>query len=349
MPDSKIPAPDLRVAILLAPQFSALPLGGFLDTMRHAADEADRSRQVYCAWRILSHDLEPIMSSAGVGLAPHAPIDIERFDFDYLMIHGGRLEGLKDTPVAYLVYLKRAARAGIPLIGLDSGSFLLAEAGLLDGYRACVHWRHQREFESRFPRCRSQTGQLYAIDRDRITCPGGTAAIDLAVDLISRHCGKQRALKGMADLLVDEPRGAHHEVRSYREGHDPGSDPRVQRAVAMMRERMGDPISIDAVARACGTSERQLDRLFQLHYRQSPARFSRRLRLDHAAWRLVNSHHTLERIAGECGFSDASHLVTAFKGAFGCTPRQYRTGSGRAGTRGNDTMKIFDRDRDNEP
>lgn len=316
--------PDLRVAILLAPEFSALPLAGFLDTLRHAADEADRSRQVYCAWTILSHDLAPVRSSAGVGMVPHRVLDLADIDYDYVMVHAGRLEGLRDTPVALLVYLRRAAEASVPLIGLDSGSFLLAEAGLLDGYRASVHWRHRRDFQARFPRCRSVTGDLFTIDRDRITCPGGTAAIDLAVDLISRHAGRSRALKGMADLLVDEPRGAHHQVRSYREGIDVDVDPRLQRAVAVMRARLSRPVPLARLAAECGTSERQLTRLFRQSYGVSPAHYWRRMRLDHAAWRLVNSHHGLQRIADECGFADASHLSTSFRHAFGCTPRHYR-------------------------
>lgn len=321
--------PDLRIALLLAPEFSALPLAGFLDTLRHAADEADRSRPLYCAWTILSHDVAAIRSSASVSMLPHAVMDLESIDYDYVLIHAGRIEGLPLTPVAYLVYLRRAAALGVPLIGLDSGSFLLAEAGLLDGYRACVHWRHRRDFQARFPRCHADTGSLYIIDRDRITCPGGTAAIDLAVDLIARHCGRSRALKGMADLLVDEPRGAHHQVRSYSQGHDTDADPRVQRAVAQMRNQLGSPVSVARLASACGTSERQLNRLFRQHHGQSPARYWRRMRLDHAAWRLVNSHHSLERIAHECGFADASHLSTTFRRAFGCTPRRYRLGAGR--------------------
>ncbi|GJL82413.1 MAG: AraC family transcriptional regulator [marine bacterium B5-7] len=316
--------PDLRVAILLAPEFSALPLAGFLDTLRHAADDADHSRQRYCSWSLLSHDMKPVRSSSGVEMLPDRLLDLEELNYDYIVIHGGRLEGLADVPVSYLVYLKQAATAGVSLVGLDSGSFVLAEAGLLNGYRASIHWRHQRVFARRYPRCHSATGRLFTIDRDRITCPGGTAAIDLAVDLISRHCGRQRALKGMADLLVDEPRGAHHQLRSYRDGHDPGTDPRLQRAVAIMRERLGQPIPIDVLARVCGTSERQLNRLFHQHYSESPARYWRLMRLDHAAWRLVNSYHSLELIADECGFSDASHFSTAFKLAYRCSPRQYR-------------------------
>ncbi len=321
------PTPDLHVAVLLAPEFSALPLGGFLDTLRHAADDADRSRPIHCAWTLLSHDMAPVRSSAGVDMLPTARADAEAIDYDYVLVHGGRLEGLPRTPLAHLLYLRRAAQAKVPLIGLDSGTFLLAEAGLLDGRRASVHWRHQRDFALRYPKVHAQTGRLYTFDGDRITCPGGTAAIDLAVALVTRHCGRQRALKGMADLLVDEPRGAHHQVRSYAEGHDGDADPRLQQAVARMRERLGEPLSMAELARQVGTSARQLDRLFRRHHGQSPARFWRAMRLDHAAWRLTNSHHDMARIAAECGFADAAHLATRFRRAYGCTPRQYRHGA----------------------
>jgi transcriptional regulator GlxA family with amidase domain len=332
-------APDLHIGFLLAPEFSVLPLAGMLDTLRHAADEADRSRQVYCAWTILSHDQKPVRSSSGVGMVPDRVLSLDDTPFDYVLIHGGRMEGLAKTPVSYLVYLKHAATKGVPLIGLDSGSFLLAQAGLLDGYRASIHWRHHAEFARRYPNTMASTGRIYTMDRDRITCPGGTAAIDLAVALITRHCGRGRALKGMADLLVDEPRGAHHEVKSYREGHDTDADPRVQRAVARMREQLGQPFPIARLARECGTSERQLTRLFKARYRESPSRYWRRMRLDHAAWRLLNTTHSLQRIADECGFSDASHLSTTFTKTFGRTPRKYRSG-GATGRQGGEALKA---------
>ncbi|MFT5114762.1 MAG: transcriptional regulator GlxA family with amidase domain [Parasphingorhabdus sp.] len=316
--------PQLRIAILLCNEFSALPLAGFLDTMRHAADEDDRSRQIFCAWKILSHNDEPIRSSSGLRQLPDATINLQDTDYDYVMVHGGRMQGLPDVPVAFMMYLKAAAEAGIPLIGLDSGSFILAQAGLLNGYTACVHWRHRQEFLDSYPACRADTGRLFNIDRDRITCPGGTAAIDLAVELIGRHCGHTRALKGLADLLVDEPRGAHHQVRSYSLSDDRHVDPRVQRAIAMMRNHLASPRPVPELARDAGTSERQLNRLFHQFCGQTPAAYYKSLRLEHAKWLLTDSFQSLERIAAECGFSDTPHLVTSFKLAYGQTPRRFR-------------------------
>ena len=316
--------PQLRIAILLCEEFSALPLAGFLDTLRHAADEDDNSQQIYCAWSILSHNLEPVRSSCGLQHLPDDQIRLENLDYDYVMVHGGRMQGLPTVPVAYLMYLKAAAEADVPLIGMDSGSFILAQAGLLNGYTACVHWRHRQDFLNSYPACRADTGRLFSIDRDRITCPGGTAAIDLAVELISRHCGQTRALKGMADLLVDEPRGAHHQVRSYSQSNDRQVDPRVQRAIAMMRNYLSDPRPVPDLARDAGTSERQLNRLFHQFCGRTPAAYYKTLRLEHAKWLLTDSFQSLERIALETGFSDTPHLVTSFKLAYGDTPRRYR-------------------------
>ncbi len=320
------PVPDLRVAILLAPEFSTLPLGGFVDTLRHAADEGDRSRQVYCSWRIIDADSGPVSSSARIRVETDRDAPSQPADFDYVMVHGGRLEGLSEFGSRGREALAAAAAARVPLIGMDSGSFVLGQMGLLDGYGATIHWRHHQDFRQRFPRVHATTGHLFRIDRDRITCPGGTAAIDLAVELLSRHCGRSRAVKGMADLLVDEPRGAHHQVRSYAATHDADTDPRLQRAIAAMRSRMGQPVPVAVLARECGSSQRQLHRLFVSSYGLAPARFWRRMRLDHAAWRLRHSRHTLELIASECGFSDAAHLSRRFAERFGCSPRRFRRG-----------------------
>ena len=104
-----------------------------------------------------------------------------------------------------------------------------------------LHWRHVAEFRSAFPRIAVRGELIYCFDRDRITCAGGTAAIDMAVELLARHCGRARACKGLADMLVDEPRHPAHPLRSM-EG-DPRLGRHLSRAIALMRSSLGETSS----------------------------------------------------------------------------------------------------------
>ena len=153
--------------------------------------------------------------------------DLELASFDYLVLFGGR-NAMATAAPRYQALLKRASKAGVKLVGVDNGAFLLAACGLLRGHKVVVHWRHEAEFRAAFPHVQLLPEQLYCIDGNRITCAGGTAAIDLAVALLSRVCGRTRALKGLADMLVDETRNSRHALRSLEPGSGPGRQ--VQKA-----------------------------------------------------------------------------------------------------------------------
>ena len=177
--------PDVRFAIALAPLFTLLPFAGFIDTVRHAADEADQSRQRYCRWQVVAETLDPVMSSCGSRVLPDATFEsLSPRDIDYLLVHAGLIVGLESVTPAFYGFLRRMDAAGVTLVGLDSGTFLLAAAGLMNGRSCAVHWRHREQFVRTFPHVRAVTNELYLLDGNRITCPGGTSAIDLAVELL---------------------------------------------------------------------------------------------------------------------------------------------------------------------
>ncbi|MGB0867869.1 MAG: hypothetical protein ACPGSC_15260, partial [Granulosicoccaceae bacterium] len=101
------------MAILLLPQFSLLPLGGFLDALRHAADEDDLSRQRHCRWQLCSIDAQPVQASCGVEMAVDGALaDLELNDLDYLIVHAGRLSGLQGLPTGLDTELARIAGRG---------------------------------------------------------------------------------------------------------------------------------------------------------------------------------------------------------------------------------------------
>lgn len=312
--------PDVRFLLLPLPSFNMLPFGGFLDKLRFSADDEDYSRQRFCSWRILGLEPGSVCASSGVDVVVQVtPAQVAWVEVDYLVVFGARSAG--DTgrlAPRYASLLRHAAAHGVKLVVIDNASFLLAACGLLNGHKVAVHWRHRAEFLASFPHIQVVAEQLYCVDGDRISCAGGAAAIDLAVELLARSSGRTRALKGLADMLIDEARGSQHPLRSRDEGVTSGRH--VGRAIALMRSWLGADHATDALAASIGVSRRQLDRLFVARHGVSARAYWTEMRLQHARWRLLNSNHTLAVIADEVGMADASHLGRLFRARFGMTP-----------------------------
>ena len=314
---------DIRVGFMLSPGFTLLAFAGFVDTLRHSADEGDRGRQIYCQWRILGPSLDPVRSSCGVEVIPWQTYG-DPTDFDYIVVVGGVVSAFPAHVPETFEFLRLAAERGVSVVGLCTGSYALAEAGLLEGKRCAVDSRFRGEFQSRYPDARATTNEVYVIDGDVITCSGGTGAIDLAVALISRHGGKTRAHKGLADPMVDRLRREQPAPRMRYEHLLHCGDWRVERAVECMRSNLSLPTSIQSLARELGISASQLGRAFARHTTMSPAAVWREIRLQRARWLLLNSSLTQVEVARECGFADRSHLNRWFHRAFGETPGRAR-------------------------
>ena len=322
-PDGRIIQPDLRIGLIVVPGFTFLPFAGFLDTLRHAADESDRSRQVYLKWKLLSQTLEPVPSSSGVSVDPWCTLG-QPDEFDYLVVFGGQTHHIHPGLEPTYEFLRQAAECHVPLVGMCLGAFVLAEAGLLKGRRCALHFRNRDEFQERYPDSIPVVDELFVVDQDRLTCPGGTAAIDLAVRILLEHCSEARAKKGLAHMMVDAYRDGSHVPRHPYDDLGICKDSRVVQAVRLMRQNITFPYSIKELADRLDCTPRQLERAFQEYAQVSPARFWRQLRLHRARWFLLNTTHNVTQIAYECGFSDCAHFTKHFTKSFGESPSRFR-------------------------
>jgi transcriptional regulator GlxA family with amidase domain len=186
----------MRIGFLLSPRFTLTAFAGFVDAIRLAADDGDGSQQIHCQWEVVCDGTTQVGSSCGAAVTPWAAMG-DPTRFDYIVVVGGLLHGGQDVLPGTYSYLRTAARLGVPLVGLCTGSFILARAGLLDGYDVCVSWFHLEEFKEQFPDLRAQSNRMFTIDRDRLTCAGGTSVVHLAAHLIEKHCGRAQALKSL--------------------------------------------------------------------------------------------------------------------------------------------------------
>ncbi|WP_248798324.1 MULTISPECIES: GlxA family transcriptional regulator [unclassified Pseudomonas] len=314
---------ELSVGIVLWPRFPLLSLSGLTDALRHAADTGDQSRPIRCEWKVLGTPGQRVASSGGLDV----PIDSEMGDpqrFDYIVVIGGLLDSLADVPKSYPAFLHQAAAAGVPLIGLCTGSFVLARHGLMEGHTACVHAYHADDWKRLFPTLRFITHNDFLIDKDRITCAGGVSVIELAVHLIGMHCGPDRAGKVVHQMTVAKSGTGSFLERRKALGYASSSNRRLHEAVMLMEKHMAEPLEIEAIAHWVGTSKRQLERLFMAETDTSPAQFYRQVRLRFGRWLLVSSDRQIGEIAFECGFADAPHFIRHFQSLFGLSPGKLR-------------------------
>ena len=320
------PRPALRVGFLLAHNFTLSALSLFVDTLRLAADEGDRSRPIRCAWSIMGATSETVRSSCGLSVVRTAPLT-DPLSFDYVVMVGGLLHGGEQVDEATVRYLKRAAADGVPLIGVCTGSFILARAGLMDGRRCCVSWYHVPDFEAAFPGRRPVADQLFLADGDRITCSGGSGVADLAAFLVSRHVGPAAAQKSLHVLQLQHARQGT-DAQPHPQIGDGSGDDRVRRALLLMEQNISEPLSVDAVAGRLGLSSRQLERLFQAAMGSKPGQVYRRLRLAHARWLLSHTGKSVTTVSVEAGFCDGAHFARCFRSEYGVAPSRARGSAG---------------------
>lgn len=312
----------LSVGFVLLPNFTLCAFANFIDVLRLAADEGDRSRQIKCRWEVLGDARAPVRSSCGILIHPTAPFD-DPARFDYIVVVGGLLGALARRNETVDAYLKNAARLGVPLVGLCTGSLALHRAGLMDGYQCCVSWYHHDDFLAQFEGLRPVSDRIFVVDRDRLTCSGGASSAHLAAFLVERHLGRAPATKSLHIMMIDEA-AMGHTPQPVGAMEFKAKDPIVRRALQLMSENLDVPLPVTELARLLKTNKKTMERRFQAELGVSPLNAYLDVRLDHALYLLRSTERSIASIAAECGFCDSSHLSRMLKRKTGLTPLAVR-------------------------
>lgn len=303
-------------------RFTICAFANFVDVLRLAADEGDRSRPILCSWRVLSANMEPVTSSSGVSVQPEEELG-DPTRFNYIVVVGGLMDELEHIAPVYSGFLQRAAAAKIPLIGVCTGAFVLHRAGLMQGHRCCVSWFHHNDFLEKFDGITPISDQIFVVDRGRITCSGGTSSAHLAAFLVDRHIGSAAAQKSLSIMMIDEVMVAERPQPVLPlELHT--QDPLVRRALLNMQQNLDTPLTVAALASWLKVSRRKLERHFTNAIDLTPLEAGRAIRLAHAEFLLAQSARSVTQVAQETGFADVSHFIRVFSAAYGVTPQAWR-------------------------
>ena len=311
------PAPRM-LGLLLVDGFALLSYASVIEPFR-AANELARA-DLY-RWTHISVDGRPVSASNGAMVVADAKVGAATACDMLLVFAGGDPSVFRDAPT--FGWLRRLASRGVAIAGVSGGPYLLARAGLLDGYRATIHWEHAAAFRDAFPDVALDTG-LYVVDRKRMTCAGGTAGLDLALDLIERDHGAALAMRVGEWFIRTETRGPERPQRSSLADRFGVKDARVLRALATMESSLEEPVEREALAGVAGVSLRHLERLFVQTLGATVQDIYRRIRLDRAQQLLRATALSVTEVGAICGFVSSSHFSRAFKTEFGIAPQQLR-------------------------
>lgn len=219
----------------------------------------------------------------------------------------------------FLPQLRFAHRHGATLVGIGSGVFPIAEAGLLTAQKCCVDNEYLNVFRERFPEI-SISQRLFHSEGQLVTCAGGTAVIDMMLWLIGRKLGNLHVSSIARGLQIGSLRNTNDDQICFPGGYGTVSCPRVRHAMKLFEEHIEEPMHPSAVAERLSISPRQLQRLFRRHLGESPARYSKRLRLKRARHLIQYSDLSVVDISLMCGFSSPSHMSKSYTDQYGIAP-----------------------------
>src|SRR5215510_4308278 len=310
----------VKLLVVVTPNFNMAATVGFLDPFR-ASNYLDGT--ALFRWEIASAIGGEVIASNGMSVRTKLLREVQNQRQDIVIVSSSWApETYNSSPLHGALH--RWARAGTTVGALDTGAFILAEAGLLKGKRATTHYEHIDSLKELY--VDTETSEdLFVYDDNRITCCGGTATTDFALHIIRSMHGDSLANAAARYLF-------HQSLRPQGTSQNPSSvEPLgttapsiLKRAIKLMEDNLEDALSIPQICKRIRLSQRQLDRLFAQFVRKSPVLYYRDIRLDRARSLVTQTDMRLSEIAVASGFSSQAHFSRAYRERFGLAPRTDR-------------------------
>lgn len=307
-----------RYGFLVMPGFSMIAFAAAIDTLRLANRV---SNQCLYEWETISTDGKAVIASNGLEVTPQHSIKSSTHCAALFVCGGTRVQAGWTRMLGES--LRTASKRGIALGSLCTGTYLLAKADMLEGYRCTIHWERLASTREEFPKL-NLTDDIYEIDRDRYTCAGGTTPIDMMLELISKEHGSSMSASISEEILVDRVRSMQDHQRIPLRQQLGTSQPKLTEAVLLMESNLEEPLSPDELASYVNISRRQLERLFRSYLHCTPTQYYLRLRLRNARLLLLQTEKSIVEISLACGFASAPHFSKCYRDMFNLPPRDER-------------------------
>ena len=307
-----------RIGFYLADTFGMMPFVSALEPLR-AANRF--SGQPLYSWHLYGSQAGQVQANNALRIDVHGSLS-DASDLDRIIVCGPHEPHLFDDE-QFFRQLRRLAAAGTRMGAVDTGTYLLAKAGLVREQRCTIHWENLPGFSEDFPQL-SVSSELFEIDGNLFTCAGGDASMDMMLTIIEQDHGRELAARA-TELFV------HSGIRSANEQQRLGTAQRtgiyhkgLVDVLELMEANIEQPLSAQELADMVGISKRQLERLFKNHLQTTPTHHYQQIRLRAGMKLLQQTSLSVLDIALSCGFSSAGHFSKRFRVFFGQSPRDVR-------------------------
>jgi len=310
-----------RFGFLLLNDFTLISLSSAIGPLRMANRICGGNDY---AWKTLSITGEAVSASDGLSVNVDSAIDDENVldDLDAIIVCGGR-QVKNNSSKSLSVWLRSVDKQGVGLGAICTGSYILAEAGLLDGYSCSIHWENLVALADQFPNV-NVSKSIFTIDRDRITCSGGTTPVDMMLHIIGSQYGPDLSAGIAEQFIYERIRRSDDEQRIPLRFSDGRQSEKLLVAAELMDANIREPISQEDLAAYVGLSRRQLQRLFQRYLSCTPSSYYLKIRLQRAKQLLRQTSHSIVEISVSSGFISSSHFSKAYREMYGHSPSSER-------------------------
>ncbi len=303
------------ICLMLTPGYSEISLIMMREALRQA-NEFIQGEEYHCL--LISASNEIIEQRYDViGISEVATDQI----FKVVVVLGGsKVTTISTTAENH--FLSRQYRLGAWLAGIESGVYHLAKLGVLKNKPASCHVNHLKDLSDLYPNIEFNTN-IFSFTKAIYTCAGGLATVDMVLDVIERIT-PSASENLYTKLAINQPRSGSSPQKNlvqYRSGR---LGKRLADAIELMESNVDEILKIQDIANYSGISKRQLQRLFQKNFSESPTTYYMQIRLKLARNKILNTSNSVIDVALSCGFVAPTHFSRCYKALYGISPQQDR-------------------------
>ncbi len=313
-----------RICLLAFENGIASTVIGPWEIFQYANKMADNKTSPLFKVKIISQNGKPVTCSEKVMIQPDGSLaDIEGSDLLILCSPGSVTSEVLEKHRVLYPEISSRHKSGMGLAGICTGSFLLAEAGVLDGKTATTHWNLAKRFSQRYPRVNLNPDRIVT-DEGNIICAGGVySALDLALYIVEKFCGREIAIKCSKGLIIDAGRQsqARYSIFNFQKQHN---DEDILALQEWIENNFNQNLVFKEIATQNGMSPRNFERRFKRATGDSPQVYLQRLRIEASRRELESGNKSVEEIAIQVGYANTDFFRKLFKRYLDVTPKTYR-------------------------